>query len=322
MRAKSRNGGGAFTLQPRPPLDFDRTLERYRLWGPDPANVYRDGAFYRVARVGAARVPFRLTASGPVSRPALTVCFAGADTPVVRRALCRQVSRLLGLESDLAGFYAVARMDPALAPWVGQLHGLRPTVAPDPFEMLIGAITAQQVNLSFAFRIRARLVERFGEPVRFDGITLYAFPAPAVLAAQDVATLRAMQCSTRKAEFIVGLGRLVAGGELDLPGLAPAPDDEVIRRLTRVRGLGRWTAEWFLARGLGRPDVCPADDLGVRRAVGALCFGGRAASAGRIRRRALAWRPFRSLAVHYLLAAARLPRPGAGSAPRAAAPER
>ena len=82
----------------------------------------------------------------------------------------------------------------------------------------------------------------------------------------------------------------------------------MIERLTAQRGLGRWTAEWFLARGLGRPDVCPAGDLGVRRAVEALCFRGRPCDTARVRRRALAWRPYRSLAVHYLLAGLRRAR--------------
>jgi DNA-3-methyladenine glycosylase II len=114
-----------------------------------------------------------------------------------------------------------------------------------------------------------------------------------------------------KAQYVVGLARQVASGALDLDSLARLPNDEVIERLTAVRGFGRWTAEWFLARGLGRPDVCPADDLGVRRAFEALCFRGRPCDAARARRHALTWRPYRSLAVHYLLAGARLARVGA-----------
>jgi DNA-3-methyladenine glycosylase II len=140
---------------------------------------------------------------------------------------------------------------------------------------------------------------------------VHAFPEPAAVAAASPEALRAMQFSTRKAEYLIGLGRLVAEGSLDLAALATAPDDEVIGRLTAVRGLGRWTAEWYLARALGRPDVCPADDLGVRRAVEALCYGGRACDAARVRRRARAWRPYRSLAVHYLLAGARRGRTAA-----------
>lgn len=299
------------TLRPRPPLDFDLTLQRYRLWGVDPANVYQDGAFYRVGRVGPARVPFRLAAGGPPSRPTLTVTFEEADTPETRAALTAEVHRLLGLDADLAGFYARAAGDRVLAPLVRRLSGLRPTLAPDPFEMLVGAIAAQQVNLAFAFRTRARLVRRFGEPFQLDGVTVYAFPGPATLAAADPGVLRRMQFSTRKAEYLVGLARVVADGGLDLAALAEAPDDEVIARLTAVRGLGRWTAEWFLARGLGRADVCPAEDLGVRRAVEALCYRGRSCDAARVRRRARAWRPYRSLAIHYLLTGLRLARPAA-----------
>lgn len=300
-------------LRPRPPLDVDLTLRRYGLWGVDPANVYREGVFYRVARANGTVMPFRLAAAGPPDRPRVTATFAGPPGPEPRAAVRAEVHRLLGLGADLAGFYARAARDPVLAPLVRPLYGLRPTLAPDPFEMLVGAISAQQVNLAFALATRARLVRRFGEPYLVDGVPVYAFPAAAALAAADVGTLRAMQYSTRKAEYIVGLAQAIADGRIDLAGLAAAPDDEVIARLTALRGIGRWTAEWFLARALGRPDVCPAGDLGVRRAVEALCFRGRAADPARVRRRARAWRPYRSLAVHYLLAARWLPAAARGA---------
>jgi DNA-3-methyladenine glycosylase II len=308
MPSATTNGRGFFAFRPAPPLDFALTLERYRLWGPDPANVYADGALYRVARVGARPVAFRLSASGTVTRPTVRVEFGGPDSPATRAALRAEARRLLGLDADLAGFYAQAARDPVLAPLVQPLLGLRPSVTPDPFEMLVGAISAQQVNLAFAFATRARLVERFGVPHALGGVTVYAFPEPAAVAAADVPTLRAMQFSTRKAEYLIDLARALAEGRLDLAGLAAAPDEAVIERLVAQRGLGEWTAEWFLARGLGRPDVCPAGDLGVRRAVEALCFRGRPCDTARVRRRALAWRPYRSLAVHYLLAGLRRAR--------------
>jgi DNA-3-methyladenine glycosylase II len=311
MRTESRNGRGRFALRPRAPLDVDLTLQRYRLWGVDPANVYRDGAFYRAARLDGRVVPYRLDATGPPGRQAVTVAFDAPDTPRTQAAVRAEARRLLGLDADLAGFYALAARDPVLGPLVRRLPGLRPSVSPDPFEMLVGAIAAQQVNLTFAFTVRARIVRRFGEAVAFDGVELFAFPSPAVLARAEPAALRAMQLTTRKAEFVVGLARAIADGALDLAALARVPDTEVVARLTAVRGLGRWTAEWFLARALGRADAFPADDLGVRRAVEALCFGGRACDAARARRRARAWQPYRSLAVHYLLAGARLARAGA-----------
>jgi DNA-3-methyladenine glycosylase II len=306
MQAPAPARRAVLTFRPRPPLDARQTLARYGRWGVDPANPYHDGTLYRVARLGDALVPFRLSVAGPLAGPHATLAFAGPDTPAVRRALRREAAHLLGETWDLAGFYAAAALDPVLGPFVrpsGAFFGLRPTLLTNPFEMLVGAISAQQVNLAFAFATRARLVRRYGTPVEFEGTTVYAFPAPAALAAAPASELRAMQFSERKAEYIVGLAREVATGRLDLAALAAAPDDAVIARLTEIRGLGRWSAEWFLARGLGRPDVCPADDLGVRRAVEALCYRGRERDGEAIRRRARAWRPYRTLATHYLLAA-------------------
>ena len=306
MQPPSRNGRALLAFRPRPPLDAQQTLARYGRWGLDPSSPYRDGTLHRVARLGARLVPFRLTVAGPPARPRATLAFAGPHTPAVRTALRQEAAHLLGERWDLPGFYAAAAADPVLAPLVrpsSGLFGLRPTLVPDPFEMLVGAISAQQVNLTFAFATRVRLVRRYGTPVEFEGVAVHAFPAPAVLADVPVTELRAMQFSHRKAEYIIGLARELATGQLDLGAVAGATDEAVIARLTAVRGLGRWSAEWFLARALGRPDVCPADDLGVRRAVEALCFRGRERDAAAVRRRVRVWRPHRSLATHYLLAA-------------------
>jgi DNA-3-methyladenine glycosylase II len=323
MQLPSGKGRALLAFRPRSPLDARLTLARYGRWGVDPASPYRDGTLYRVARVGDRLVPFRLAVTGLPIRSRATLAFAGPDGPAVRTALRREAAYLLGEPWDLRGFYRATAADPVLAPLVhpaGGFWGLRPTLAPDPFEMLVGAISAQQVNLAFAFATRARLVRRYGTPVVFDGVAVYAFPTPAMLAGVPAAALREMQFSQRKAEYIVGLARELAEGRLDLAALRGAPDEEIVAGLTAIRGLGRWTAEWFLARALGRPDVCPADDLGVRRAVETLCFGGRRRDATAVRRRARAWRPHRSLATHYLLAAhaeqrrAARPAPAAGGA--------
>ena len=172
--------------------------------------------------------------------------------------------------------------------------------------MLVGSITAQQVNLSFAFACRARLVRRWGTPVRVGGVDVYAFPDAAALAGARLREFRALKYSTRKAEYIRDLARAVATGALDLDALASSPNADVVARLTGLRGLGRWTADWFLARGCGRGDVCPAGDLAVRKAFEHHYGRGRTLSEEAIRRRARAWGPYQNLAVHYLLAGMRL----------------
>jgi len=199
-----------------------------------------------------------------------------------------------------------------LAALVEPLYGMRPTLAPTPLEMLVGSISAQQVNLQFAFACRARLVRRWGTPLTLGRHTVWAFPDGAALAQARLREFRAMKFSRRKGEYIRDLARAVVSGRLDLDALAATPSEAVIERLTQQRGFGRWTADWFLARCLGRGDVCAAGDLGVRRAFEHFYGRGRTRSEEAIRRRARAWGEYQNLAVHYLLAGMRLARRVAG----------
>jgi DNA-3-methyladenine glycosylase II len=294
------------------PLDVTGTLARYRLWGEDPANRVEDDVFRRVLRWNGALVPYEVRWSGPLDDVRLAIGIAG-DAGAGEAAVA-EVRRLFGLDFDLPGFYRMAKADAALAPLVAPLYGLRPTLVPTPLEMLVGSITAQQVNLSFAFACRARLVRRYGTPARLGGAEVWAFPDAAALVRARVAGLRALKYSTRKAEYIRDLARAVVAGTLDLDGLAAAANADVIARLTARRGLGRWTADWFMARCHGRGDVCPAGDLAVRKAFDHYYGRGRALSEEAIRRRARAWGPHQNLAVHYLLAGMRLGGRRAGGA--------
>jgi 3-methyladenine DNA glycosylase/8-oxoguanine DNA glycosylase len=198
------------------------------------------------------------------------------------------VRRLLGFDFDLVAFSAWAAGEEELAPLVVRFAGYRPTLAADPFEMLVGAITAQQVSLFAAVAIRNRLVERFGRQVG----RVWEFPARARLAAASEEELFSLGFSRRKAEYAIGLAR----SDLDLDALALLPDAEVKARLTSLRGLGEWTADWFLARYLGRPNAWPAGDLALRKAVRAL-YGDVDVRATGAR-----FEPFQNLTAHYLLA--------------------
>jgi DNA-3-methyladenine glycosylase II len=297
-------------LTPDGPLDVRGTLARYHRWGEDPTNRVADDVFRRVLRVGRRLIPYEVRWSGSVNDVRVVIRIAGA--PAVGEAAVGEVRRILGLDFDLTGFYQMAKGDLALAPLVEPLYGLRPTLSPTPFEMLVGSITAQQINLSFAFACRARLVRRYGTPVRVGRETVWAFPEAARLAEARPRELRALKYSTRKAEYIRDLARAIAGGTLDLEAVCAEPTESVIARLTDLRGLGRWTADWFLTRCLGRGDICPAGDLAVRKAFDHYYGRGRTLSEKAIRRRASAWGQYQNLAVHYMLAGMRLTQPAAG----------
>ncbi len=266
------------------PYDFAASTERFRSYGPDLATLWHEGGLHRVVAGLEVRI-----AAAP----------GGVDVEPLEPAIATEVSHLLGAPLDLEAFWAWACADAVLGALEAPLRGYRPPLAPDPWEMVVTSITAQQVSLHSAFAVRSRLIERFGEP----HANAWAFPSRERIAAASEDEVCAVGFSRRKAEYVVGLAR----GELDLHALALLPDEEVVERITAVRGLGRWTADWFLARCLGRGDAWPAGDLGVRKAVSFFYGEGRALSELEVREVGERFGPWRNVACHMLLAGLRLP---------------
>lgn len=259
------------------PFDFWLTTERFRAWGADLANLWHEEGVHRVFDGVEVRI---VPTDG------------GVEVTPESDMAADQVRRYLGAPFDLESFAAFAASDSILARLVEELRGFRPPLAPDPFETLVTSITAQQVSLHAAFAIRNRLIQAFG----IQAERAYAFPARERLAAAEPDELFALGFSRRKAEYIVGLAR----SDVDLDALSTLPDDEVKARLTALPGIGEWTADWFLARHLARPDAWPAGDLGLRKAV--LHFYGEENTRAAGERFA----GHRNLAAHYLLTGLRV----------------
>ena len=265
------------------PFDFALTTERFALFGHDPANVWTEGRLHRV-------LAGRETTIAPAP--------GGAEVAPPDAELVAPVRRLLGAGFDLPAFtrFAAAE-DPVLARLAAERPGLRPSLVPDPWEALVTAITAQQVSLRAASAIRARLVQALGR--RHE--RAWAFPTRDRVARETPDRLRALGFSTRKAEYAIALAR----APLDLDALAALPDPEVKASLTALPGLGEWTADWFLARHLGRPSAWPAGDLALRKAVGGFYLDGRYPTIAETRAVGDRLGEHANVAAHTLLAALR-----------------
>jgi len=267
------------TLLPLPePYDFELSTERFRAFGPDIANLWHGGGVHRV--VGGREIRIEASRGGVDVEP------LDDETEPVARAI-------VGADFELDPFYAWAEGDEVLRELVPRLAGLRPPLAPDPYEALVSAISAQQVSLFAAFAIRNRMVERFG--VR--GVHAYEFPTRERMAQANEEQLTELGFSRRKAEYVLGVAR----SDVDFGALHTLSDDEVKTTLTSIRGLGEWTADWFLARHLARPRAWPAGDLGLVKAVSAFYFGGRKLSIAEVREAGARFDPFQNLTAHYLL---------------------
>ena len=251
------------------PLDVAASLEPFRRWGDDLLDRWDGERLLRVLPAMAGRwVAARATPAGDRAHPVLRVQVAPED--LAGQAL----DALRGTFAVApAAFAALAGADPVIAALDARFPGLRPVLQPDLFTALVRSISAQQVNLRWAAETRRRLVLTFGVRLEVAGESVHRLD-PTILAGVAVADVRALQFTTRKAESIVAVADEFASGRLDPAAVARLDDEAVIERLTRLRGIGRWSAEWILARTFGRPRVV-AGDLGVRKAV-ARAYLGRA----------------------------------------------
>jgi len=196
-----------------------------------------------------------------------------------------------------AGFDHLSACDPVLGPLVAA-HGpldereRRRGRPDDAYGALLRAIVGQQLSVKAASTIYGRLAALYGGRA----------PTPAELIATDPEQLRAAGLSRPKVAYLRDLAEHVEDGELDLELLPELPDDEVARRLIAIKGLGRWTVDMFLMFHLGRPDILPVGDLGIRRAA-QLAYGlDDLPDPAALTALAQPWQPYRTLACLYLWA--------------------
>lgn len=295
-------------IYPVPPFDFPAILRRVAD-RPLPLHfVSLDRMVYQtILRIdGDKPVPVRIQELGSLDKPKLEVSMPNTLSDEDVREVERQVKHMFETDLDVTAISQQFSTIPELAGLFTAHRGLRRFLEPNPFESLIRTIIGQQLNVSFAATLTARLVTQVGEPMSMElghgepCIELYAFPTPAQLAKIHIDELLAKSFSRRKAEYIIGVSESVQQQTVDMRKLATAPDEEVFNTLLPLRGIGRWSIECLLLFAYGHLDMMPAGDVGVRNAIKNLYQMDAQPDERTVRNMAEAWAPYRSYASYYL----------------------
>lgn len=302
------------------PIDLPASLLPLGRWGDDGIDRWDGRRLLRTAFVGGSHQPtaYAAIAIGSVARPRLVVTVASAAPGAeLAGAVAETFAVTAGAREALA---ELAEEDAPIGAIAARYAGLVPVLYRDPLAALVRSISAQQVNLRWAAEIRRRLAVTFGRRHEVAGEQVHSLE-PEPLAHAPVEQLRALQLTTAKSVSVIACARAAVEGRLRLTDLEALDDDALIAQLTALPGIGRWSAEWFLARTLGRPRVV-AGDLGVRKAIGRLYLEGRLPTEEEVRRLTGHWGAAASLAqalaLHDLAAApvSSLARPRRAPAPR------
>lgn len=254
-----------FVLNPVPPFRLDLTVWTLRR-RPDNLIDRWDGQTYRRVLVKDGS-PFEIavTQVDEPGIPRLHVSVTG-DVAVsdVKVYAVTVLERLLGIHVDLMGFYRFCEEDEVLRSFADQFRGSKPPLFASYFETLVNAIACQQLTLTVGIRLLNRLAEACGAAIETEGGIFHAFPGPRQLANMDVEQLRGIGFSYPKAHYLTGLARAIVENRWDWGEIEKLDDKMAVNRLCSLKGVGRWTAEYFLLRGLGRTHIFPGDDVGAR----------------------------------------------------------
>jgi DNA-3-methyladenine glycosylase II len=264
------------------PLNIAGSLELFRRSGDDQIDRWDGVCLVRAIATGDVVVPFVATAIGDTSSPGFEVIAGDAAQEELVRTTVETT-----FAPAPADYARLLRIDPILAALDARFPGIRQIRQLDLFTALIRCISAQQVNLRWAVTTRRRLAEAFGQRLTVAGHVVYCLD-PARIADIDPAQIRALQFTTSKSVSIVATAQALVQEDLTVNSLAELPDEEIIARLTAIKGIVRWSAEWVLARTLGRPQVV-GGDLGVRKAVSLAYLDTKLASEGDVRSATAHW---------------------------------
>jgi DNA-3-methyladenine glycosylase II len=255
-------------IRPVPPFRLDLTVWALRRRTHNAIDRWDGTIYWRVIVVGGRSTEVKVRQVGSAATPRLIV----AATPALRTRSERQtvrsaLNRLLGTSVDLRDWYRIAEGDQRLDRLAVRFRGMKPPRFLTIFEALVNAIACQQLSLVVGLELLNRLAVVCDVKRGTGAHARYGFPSPDDVVRHHATDYRTIGFSRQKVDALLSLAQGIRGGRIAVEGLARDTDEEVCARLRELRGVGRWTAEYVLLRGLGRLHVFPGDDAGAQKSL-------------------------------------------------------
>ena len=302
MRPAQVEDAARFTIKAVPPFRLDLTVWALRRRPENNMDRWDGKTFCRALVLNGNPVEIAVIQIGSMAAPRLQVTVSGVTLGHdVMAGVTEALNRMLGLMADLKGFYRHAAKHPKLSMLSRRFRGLKPPQFPSMLEALVNGIACQQFSIASGVQMLNRLSEKFGIPVPGAGIRAYTFPGAEDLAALNPNVLRKLGFSRQKAQAIIELSCAIAAGNLDREGFSSLDDGSAVEQLCELRGIGRWTAEYVLLRGLGRLHIFPGDDVGARNNLERWLGLKKALDYEGVRRLIARWEPYAGLIYFHLL---------------------
>ncbi|MBJ6361217.1 DNA-3-methyladenine glycosylase family protein [Paenibacillus sp. GCM10012307] len=301
--------GSSFDLAVSQPFSFARCLEYMTRSPLESLYEVRSGSVIRLLR--AAREPdsdcgaprsYLVDITCPDDQ-ALHVRFLQGkpDSDEELEGVKRYIREWFDLDRDLEPWQQLVADDPVLGKLAAEFYGLRLIGIPDLYEALCWAIAGQQVNLPFAYKLKARLAETYGKSVIWEGRRYWRFPDPSALAGADIAALQSLQLTRAKSAAIIETASRMTSGELSRAGLLGLGDfASAEQALVHIRGIGPWTANYVRMRCLRDPSAFPIGDVGLQNAVRSQLSMDRKPTPAELRELFAPWAGWEAYATFYL----------------------
>jgi DNA-3-methyladenine glycosylase II len=293
-------------IRPGAPFRLDLTVWALRRRPRNALDLWDGTRYSRTIAIGGTPARIVVSQTGPADDPKLEVLCVSRRRAVEAATISDLVARLLGVNVSLVEFYQLAATDARITVLLKRFMGFRPPRFPTVFEAAVNAVCCQQLSLEVGLELMNRLVAAAGMKYTDGASTSFAFPEPGDIARLSEDRLHRLGFSGQKAVSLLSLAWTLAKNEGHLENLAEMDNESARTRLLEIKGIGRWSAEYILLRGLGRLDVFPADDIAAQRNLRRwLKIGARTRHDPYelIQRALRRWRPYQGIVYFHLLLA-------------------